>query len=237
MTGYIGFIPCRAGSERVINKNTRPFAGFEGGLLELKLRQLAGVERLETIVVSSNDPLVLDYSAKFAKDHDARVKPLERPDEFGVSSTSMGSFISDYIAHLYEDGTLFWTHVTHPFVTAQIYDQALDAFENQTAAGYDCLVSATKLQRFLWRNGKPFNYDNSVEKWPRSQDIEPVFEINHAIYTIPFATMRETKDRIGAHPFFFEMEESDAMDIDWEGQFLLMEEIALARRARGNSLL
>lgn len=39
----IAFIPARAGSERVTYKNTRPFAGFEGGLLELKLNQLARV--------------------------------------------------------------------------------------------------------------------------------------------------------------------------------------------------
>lgn len=234
---YIGFIPCRAGSERVKNKNTRPFGGFEGGLIDLKLRQMASVSRLSEIIVSSNDPLVLDFATRFSEEHDPRVKAVVRPDEYGVSSTSMEAFIRDYIAHLREDGVLFWTHVTHPFVTARIYEEALDAYEKKAAEGYDCLVSATKLQRFLWRGGKPFNYDNTREKWPRSQDIEPVYEINHAIYAIPFATMRETGDRIGKHPFFFEMEESHAMDIDWEDQFNLMDEIAQARRIRGNSLL
>lgn len=234
---YIGFIPCRAGSERVKNKNTRPFGGYEAGLLELKLQQLSKVERLETIIVSSNDQIVLDYSADFAAKHDARVTPLPRPEVYGTSATSMGEFITDYIAELRRDGVLFWTHVTHPFVTPDIYDAAIDAYEAKLAEGYDCLVSATKLQRFLWRNGKPFNYDNTVEKWPRSQDLEPVFEINHAIYAIPFATMREARDRVGTKPYFFEMDESAAMDIDWEEQFHLMNEIANARRARGQSLV
>jgi len=235
--GYIGFIPARAGSERVKNKNTRPFAGFEGGLLELKLRQLAKVEALDEIIVSSNDPIVLDYASRFASEVDGRVNPLERPDEYGISSTSMERFIADYIAHIRDSGTIMWTHVTHPFVTSQVYGEGITAYEAAKADGKDSLVSATKIQKFLWRDGKPFNYDNTAEKWPRSQDLEPVWEINHAIYIMPFEVMRATGDRITPKSFFFPMEEGASMDIDWEDQFHLMDEIAQAREARGVSLL
>jgi CMP-N-acetylneuraminic acid synthetase len=31
------FLPCRSGSERVPEKNTKPFAEVEGGLLTIKL--------------------------------------------------------------------------------------------------------------------------------------------------------------------------------------------------------
>ena len=34
------FLPTRKGSERVKNKNTRTFAGIEGGLMANKIRQL-----------------------------------------------------------------------------------------------------------------------------------------------------------------------------------------------------
>ncbi len=52
-------IPCRKGSQRVINKNTRPFGGLTYGLLELKLRQLDRVEAVDEIWVSTNDPVVM----------------------------------------------------------------------------------------------------------------------------------------------------------------------------------
>lgn len=233
----IGFIPCRAGSERVKNKNTRPFGGLQNGLLELKLRQFQRVKALDKIIISSNDPIVLDYAEKFSVQEDPRIIPLPRPDVYGSSSTSMGAFIKDYISHLSEDGHLFWTHVTHPFVTASVYEKAIEKYSTKLDEGYDCLVSATKIQKFLWRGGQPFNYDNSIERWPRSQDLEPVFEINHAIYAIPFQVMREVGDRVGNKPYFFEMAESDAMDIDWEDQFQLLNEIALARRSLSSSLL
>lgn len=234
---YTGFVPCRAGSERVKNKNTRPFAGFGGGLLELKLRQLAGVPELDEIIVSSNDDIVLSFAHAFAKCVDERVIPLERPDEYGVSSTSMERFITDYISQLRGDSVLFWTHVTHPFVHSAIYRDAIARYEACLGGDSDSLVGATKHQTFLWRDGKPFNYDNSVEKWPRSQDIEPVWEINHAVYIIPFELLRKVGDRIGDRPYFFEMEARDAMDIDWGDQFRAMDELFAARRAVGDVLV
>ena len=54
---------------------------------------------------------------------------------------------------------------------------------------------------------------------------------------MPFDVMRATADRISSKSFFFSMEESASMDIDWEDQYHLMNEIAQARTARGLSLL
>ena len=234
---YIGFVPARAGSERVPHKNTRPFANFAGGLLELKLLQLAQVSRLSKIIVSSNDPAVLEYAEKFAHERDSRVEPKERPDQYGSGTTSMEMFIKDYIAHLSQDGTMLWTHVTHPFVRADTYNRALDEYEQARTSGCDSLVSVSRVQKFLWKDGRPFNYDNTHEKWPRSQDLEPLWDINHAIYLMPFDVMRAAGDRITAKSHFFEISEDVAMDIDWEDQFLLVQEIARARLERGCSLL
>lgn len=233
---YIGFIPCRAGSERVKNKNTRPFADYAGGLIELKLSQMSNVLELAEIVVSSNDSQILDYAAQFSAKTDSRVLPLERPDEYGRGSTSMERFIVEYISKMRDTGTIVWTHVTHPFASSMLYRQAIQEYEKALQDGYDSLISATRRQTFLWRDGKPFNYDNSTEKWPRSQDIPPVYEINHAIYVMPFETMRAAGDRIGAKPYFFEMTEKDAMDIDWEDQFHLLEQIFELRKSRGDIL-
>lgn len=233
---YTGFIPCRSGSERVINKNTRPFAGFENGLLELKLRQMSGVAALDEIIVSSNDERVLQYSADFAAKHDSRVIPLPRPDELGRSSTTMDEFIL-HIARLREEGTIMWTHVTSPFLTARHYAESITAYEKALTEGYDCLVSVTKLQRFIWDDKGPVNYDPGVLKWPRSQDLRPLFEINHGMYIMPFSLMRSQQDRVGKRPYFHELDEHDALDIDWEPQFHFLEEMALSKQRRGESLL
>lgn len=233
---YVGFIPCRSGSERVPGKNTRPFAGFKNGLLELKLRQMAAVPELESIVVSSNDPVVLDLAQHYAGELDDRIVPLERPDEYGRSSTSMDDFIL-YIARLREQGTIFWTHVTSPFITSAFYRDGLAQYERALEEGHDCLVSVTKMQRFFWTEAGPVNYDNTVEKWPRSQDLTPLLEINHALYIMPFALMREVGDRVGRKPFFYDIDEHDAADIDWEPQFLTLEKLAILKQQDGEVLV
>ena len=232
----VAFIPCRAGSERVKEKNTRPFAGYEGGLLELKLKQLRNVPDLKKIIVSSNDDRVLDFARMFRDHYDARIDPRVRPDEYGRGTTSMEAFIRDEMAQAEVGGVMLMTHVTHPLVKPSHYQQAIAAYSSALERGHDSLVSVTELHRFLWRDGKPFNYDNTKEKWPRSQDIPVVHELNHAIYLIPFALMREVGDRIGKNPYMHPMAESDVMDIDWQEQFDLIEELVTIRERRGEHL-
>ncbi|TLP75564.1 cytidylyltransferase domain-containing protein [Nesterenkonia sphaerica] len=233
----VAVVPCRAGSERVANKNTRPFAGFDRGLLELKLTQLAAVEELAEIIVSTNDPVVSEYAARFSTEQDQRVTVVQRPDELGRSSTPMSEFIQ-YLGRLREDGTMLMTHVTHPLLAAAGFRDLISRWRTAAADGHDSLLTVTKLHAFLWdADGKPFNYDAAAEKWPRSQDIPPLFEVNHAAYLIPFRRVREVGDRVGERPFMHEMSGEAVMDIDWEDQFQLLNDLANAKQMRGLSLI
>lgn len=229
-------IPARAGSERVKHKNTRPFAGFDGGLLELKLRQLSRVGNIDKIIVSSNDPEVLAYSENFSRQTDTRVLPLSRPDDLGRSSTPMSKFI-DYVSTLETDGIMMMTHVTHPFVTSDVINEFITIWKKAESEGYDSLMTVTRLHKFIWDERGPYNYDDTVERWPRSQDIKPLFEVNHAAYIIPFEKMREAGDRVGKNPYLHPIDEAVAMDIDWEEQFLLLNDLSEMKRSRGECLL
>lgn len=230
-------IPARAGSERVPQKNTKPFADIPGGLLQLKLEQLAQVEEIDQVIVSSNDPLVLQFTENFANASGGeRFVALERPDELGRSSTPMSQFI-DYVATLKDTGTMCMTHVTHPFLKAEYFRELIRAWREASAGGHDSLLTVTKLQTFLWDENGPVNYDPTLERWPRSQDIKPLFEINHGAYFIPFARMREVGDRVGTTPKMYELPENAVLDIDWPEQFQLLEDMALARSHRGVSLI
>ena len=56
------FLPMRAGSERIPKKNTKSFAGIDGGLCSIKLKQLIKSKLITNIIVSTNDPEVVDIS-------------------------------------------------------------------------------------------------------------------------------------------------------------------------------
>ena len=72
------FLPTRRGSERVKNKNTKPFAGIEGGLVENKVKQLLATKLIDEIIFSSNDEVCMEVAAKYK---DSRMRIINRPTE------------------------------------------------------------------------------------------------------------------------------------------------------------
>lgn len=215
------FLPCRKGSQRVPDKNTRPFAGEEGGLLVLKLKQLLSASRIDRVVLSTNDEKVMALAGTV---EDSRLEVKVRPDVLSSSSTSTDDLI-DYVPNLIESGVVLWTHVTSPFVVGADYDQMIAAYEQALTEGYDSLMTVTKVQKFLWNEQEPINYDRNKEKWPRTQTIAPIWEVNSAAFIAPIEVYKNLEDRIGNKPHFYELEESKGFDIDWELDFLMAEKM------------
>ena len=54
-------VAVRSGSQRVVNKNIRPFAG--SSLLEIKLNQLKRIPNIDGIVVNTNDDKMLEKAS------------------------------------------------------------------------------------------------------------------------------------------------------------------------------
>jgi CMP-N-acetylneuraminic acid synthetase len=218
MKKNIVFLPCRKGSQRVPNKNTRDFAEIKGGLLAIKLRQLLDAELITEIILSSNDEQVLEIGASF---QNSRIKPVNRPDILGTSSTSTDDLIA-YVPELVSEGTVIWTHVTSPFIDGKLYDKMLKGYyENQN--NYDSLMTVTPLRKFIWNKREPINYNRSIEKWPRTQTIDPLYEVNSGAFIADVSTYRNLKDRIGEKVFLYELSAQESFDIDWQEDFDMAE--------------
>lgn len=214
------YLPVRAGSERVKNKNTRPFAGIEGGLLANKLRQLKAMQNVGEIILSTNDPACIAVGERFLPDCD-KLKIIPRPDSLCSSATSLRDVIR-YVYDITDADHVLWGHVTTPLVHGPLYDQAIAVYEKALTEGYDSLVSVSKFQNFLLdANGKMVNNDTALE-WPRTQDLTPLYEINHAMFICPRELYKLGK-RSGSKPWLFEFEETRAHDIDWEEDFVIGE--------------
>lgn len=223
MEKYAFFLPTRKGSERVVNKNTRTFAGIEGGILRVKLQQLLNIDRISTIVVSTNDEATIEIVKSFNND---RIKIIERPEYLCLSSTVIQDFIN-YIPSIVDAEHIFWVHTTAPFADEKILNEALDLYEEKVLKdnAYDSLLSVTKIQQFLWseKEGKCVNHDRSKVLWPRTQDLEPLYEINHAFYINSKENFLKYHDRIGVKPYLYELDKLHSLDIDWGDDFALAE--------------
>lgn len=223
MNKYAFFLPTRKGSERVVNKNTRTFAGIKGGILELKIQQLLDIERVSDIIISTNDESTKNIACSF---HNDRIKIIERPNELCLSSTVIEDFI-DYIPTVVDAEHIFWVHATAPFANVEVLNSALDCYESEVLRknSFDSLLSVSKIQQFLWSKkvNKCINHDRSLVKWPRTQDLDPLYEINHAFYINSRENYLKFHDRIGEFPLLFELDKIHALDIDWEEDFILAE--------------
>jgi len=217
------FIPVRSGSERVSEKNTRNFAGMEGGLLELKLNQLKNLELADEIVVSTNDEKCWEIASGFQK----RMKNLnlvERPDELGKSETSLSDLIR-HVAEITSSEEILWTHVTSPFCDAEKYTEAIKKYWEIKKSGFDSLISGRKYREFLLdkRSGELVNNLTGFS-WPRTQDLADWFEINNGI----FIASREDYlkgNRTGESPFLIEFDKISSLDIDNEEDFKIAEAV------------
>jgi len=214
------FLPMRAGSERIPKKNTKSFAGINGGLCSVKLKQLLRCKYVGNIFVSTNDPDVMDISNEF---NSSRIKIVQRPDELASSSTSTDNLIK-YVPEIMPEGHILWTHVTSPFIGPFIYDKIIETYFKNNDQN-DSLMTVTKLQKFIWRGNSPINYDPSVEKWPRTQTLEPLWEVNSGAFITTKEIYVERMDRIGATPYLFKLDDELAFDIDWLPDFTIAEKI------------
>lgn len=213
------FLPCRAGSQRVARKNTKPFAGYEHGLIQIKLRQLLASEKIDEVVLTTNDADILAYGESL---NDPRLRLHRRVEELSSSATSTDQLVA-HALELIPEGQILWTHVTSPFITNKHYDDIVRVYCEQRDHGYDSLMTTTAIHGFLWQDEKPMNYDRTIEKWPRTQTLAPVHEVNSGAFLAPADLYRQLHDRIGRRPYLYVMSKFTSFDIDWPEDFVIAE--------------
>ena len=219
------FLPCRKGSQRVPKKNIKEFAGFKNGLIEIKLKQLLECKKIDKIYLSTNDEEILTYAQSLNQN---RIVLHKRAEYLSSSETSTDELVS-HVLELIPDGDILWTHVTSPFLNANVYDDIIKKDQEVKNQGFDSLMTTNLIHGFLWNKKEPINYDRTKEKWPRTQTIEPLHEINSAVFLANAEIYRTLSDRIGTNPFLYELDKIKGFDIDWEDDFKIAEAIVQAQ--------
>jgi CMP-N-acetylneuraminic acid synthetase len=214
-------LPLRAGSSRVLEKNTRPFNSNGKSLFQHKLEQIVKLkEEVFEIIISTNDQKVINQ----VPDHyiDDKLKIIERPDYLCESTTKVQDLIN-HIEFITNGKAIFWIHATSPFIDTLDYLAALELYRKVTTEGSnDSVMSVNKIQQFIWdeRKKEVINTNRLVNPWPNTQDLEPLYEVNHAFYINSRKNYREHNDRIGKNPALFVCEGLKKIDIDWQEDFI-----------------
>jgi len=217
-------LPIRKGSQRVKNKNIRPFSKEGKSLTELKITELLKIKNVDEIVITSNYEEAIEQIEAIAK-NDPRVKIDRRPEHLCTSETIVKELI-EYMPTITKGKHILWLHVTSPFVKAKDYQDAIDKYFEALKNGHDSIMSVTEIKQFLWsdKSKKIINIEESDNPWVQTQDLEPLYEI-HAFYINSRENYLSMSDRIGKNPFLYKLKGSKVIDIDYEDDFELARKI------------
>ena len=211
----IAFLPCRSGSKRVKNKNIKSFAGYNLGLFEIKINQLINSKNISKIIVSTDVCEVLEYLEKF---NHKKIEIDERPKKFCSNTTTTDELI-EYASSILPRDNVLWTHVTSPFANSSDYDSMIKKYINRESNIYDSLMTVKEIKSFIWDLKNPYNYSRKKIKWPFTQNIESLYEINNGGFIAHRDIYEKYHDRIGKDPEYYILDSIRSIDIDTPEQF------------------
>ncbi len=210
-------IPARSGSVRVPEKNIRPFAGST--LLELKIKQLLSVPRLDGVVVNSNSDEILAIAAR------AGAETVKREDRYATSDVPMNDVYKNLAENMDCDFVLF-TDCTNPLVKTETITDVL----HTDLGEHDSVNTAHLIKENLWKDGKPMNYNPDYH--PKSQDLPDIFALNFAANLISRDNMIQYRNIVGKKPFLYRVSDEEGLDIDNPIDFEIAEYLFLSRNKK-----
>jgi len=215
-------VPMRHSSERVPGKNYRILG--DRPLYHHVVGMLLEVPEIDEVVIDTDSDFIMDDArAAFPS-----VRLLERPEHLRAGEIPMNDVLLNTVGQLEAD-LFLQTHSTNPFLRAATVSAALRQL--MTSSQHDSLFTVTRIQARLWTaDGGPLNHDPSVLL--RTQDLAPVYLENSCGYVFTRQVLETRGNRIGEHPMMFEIDPSEAVDIDEERDFALAEQLVAAGGAR-----
>ena len=210
----VALVPMRHDSKRVPGKNYRPMCGKP--LYAHIIETLLSVETINQVVVDTDSTPVIEG---LARDY-PQVKVLLRPEDLRADTTPTNEILVYDTAQVPADLYL-QTHSTNPLLKAETIQRAIEQLR-QSFPEYDSLFGVTRLQTRLWDElGRAVNHNPAVLL--RTQDLPPIYEENSCIYLFTRDTLISRRNRLGERPMMFEIDASEATDIDVELDFVIAE--------------
>lgn len=205
----VSVIPIKLNNERLPGKNTRILGGKP--LIQHMLDTLLQCEWLNQRYVFCSDAQIQKYLPD-------GVEFLQRPAVLD-EPTSNFTQIFECFSRQIEADIYVYAHATAPYITLESLQCCI---EKVMSGEYDSAFTATKIQDFLWQDGKPLNFN--AKDLPRSQDLEPIYRESSGVYVFTKEVFEWYHMRVGEHPYIREIGYREAIDINTMEDFVLAEQ-------------
>lgn len=207
----VAVVPMKLNNMRLPNKNTKSFTNGKP-LCEYILSTLLEVKSIDEIYVYCSNEDIKKYIPE-------GVRYLKRSDFLDKNTTKINEVLSAF-ANDVEADVYVLAHATAPFITAVSFKKGIKAVVED---GYDSAFAVKRLQDFLWKDKKPFNYE--LDNIPRTQDLVPLYEETSGMYVYKADLIKQHNRRIGDRSFMVEVSEIEAIDIDEEIDFKIADAV------------
>lgn len=216
----VAFVPIKLNNERLPGKNIRKFSDGTP-LINVVLKKLTELKKdgtLDEIYVYCSKEDIIPYLPE-------DVTFLKRPEYLDDKYTK-GRMIYEEFVKTIEADVYLLEHVTTPLVsTAHIRE----CVEHVKSGEYESAFTAKKMQTFFWKGGKPFNFD--LDNPPRTQDMEPFYIETTSTYVFTRNSFMKNHARTSPDPYLCEVEEIEAVDIDYKEDFDIADAIYMNQKA------
>ena len=202
-------IPVRAGSQRVKNKNLKPFA--QSTLLDIKIETLKNVGGLDEIIVSSDSDEMLDV----AKRHG--VGTHRRDEHFASNEVNNSDFMQN-LSTIVDGGHIMYAPCTSPLLSSETITEIVSKYKENNLRN---IVTVTTQKHHMWLDGRPLNYDPTNA--PNSQDLPDIYSVNYGCCILSKEDLYKCRNVVTDTPTFHITDEIESIDIDTEFDFMSAE--------------
>lgn len=207
----VAVIPIKMNNVRTPGKNTKPLSDGTP-LIHLIQKTLLKVSEVDDIYVYCSNEEIKDFilpGVKYVK----RDSVFDTPEADVLEMMRVFSQIVD--ADIYVQ-----IHATAPLISENSVSEGIKRMES---GEYDSAFSVTKLQDFLWQDGKPVNY--SLDNIPRTQDMKPFWKETTGMYMYNKNVIQKLHRRIGDKPYMIPLSEIESLDVDTPEDFTILDAV------------
>lgn len=215
----LGVIPARGGSKGIPRKNIQLLAGRP--LLAHTIRQAAAVPELDLTVVSTDDEEI----TAMAREYDMRV--VRRPDNLATDSAPTEWALIHALDHLAQTGAGDFDYIvvlepTSPLRRPETISACIQKLVSSSAVS---LLTVVGTKKNIGRIEDGFFRPMIPGQPRRRQDRRPLFVESSTVYVSRVDHLRETGWLVAEDWMAFEVNETEATDINEMTDFMVAESL------------
>lgn len=196
----VALVPIKMNNERTPGKNTKRFDDGNP-LIHFILTTLKKCKEIDDVYVYCSKEEIKNYMIP-------GTKFLKRDEKYDTASADVNDMFRSFSLEIDADIYVL-AHATAPFQLPETIDRGVNVVKT---GKYDSAIAVTKMQEFMWKDGRPINYDTL--KIPRTQDLEVIYVETTGLYIFTKDVIQKRRSRIGEKPYMLEVSKIEAMDIN-----------------------